>query len=93
MLSFNAQYSDKIPLLTACWKLYTVLINAKETMVYVNKNQFNIYRHSFWLFLEPIFVIFGTVQRSFILSTSVNCVLKKIITQVAPPINKINNSQ
>jgi len=37
-------------------------------------------------------VIFGTLQHCFILNTSVNSILNKFITPVAPPSDKINNS-
>jgi len=37
-------------------------------------------------------VIFGTLQHCFVLNTSVNSILNKFITPVAPPSLKINNS-
>jgi len=41
---------------------------------------------------EPIYVIFGIIQRGIVLNTSVKSVLNNFITQVAPPTHKINNS-
>jgi len=41
---------------------------------------------------ELICVIFGTLQQCFVLNISVNSVLNKFITSVAPPSDKINNS-
>jgi len=41
---------------------------------------------------EPICVIFGILQRCFVLNTSVNSILSKFITSVASPSDKINNS-
>jgi len=37
-------------------------------------------------------VIFGTLQRCFVLNKPVNSILNKFITSVAPSSNKINNS-
>jgi len=36
-------------------------------------------------------VIFGTLQHWFVLNTSVNSILNKFITSVAPPSDKINS--
>jgi len=41
---------------------------------------------------EAICVIFGTIQQSFVLNTSVNSTLNKFVTPVTSPIDKINNS-
>jgi len=37
-------------------------------------------------------MIFGTLQHCFVLNTSVNSILNKFITPVAPPNSKISNS-
>jgi len=41
---------------------------------------------------KQICVIFGTLQHCFVLNTSVNSILNKFITSVAPPNDKIKNS-
>ena len=41
---------------------------------------------------ESICVISGTVHHCFVLNTSVNSILNKCITQVAPPGDNTNNS-
>ena len=41
---------------------------------------------------EPICVIFGRLQQYFVLNTSINSILNKFMTQVAPSSDKINNS-
>jgi len=41
---------------------------------------------------EQICVIFRTLQHCFVLNTSVNSILNKFITPVAPPSDKVNNS-
>jgi len=41
---------------------------------------------------KPICVIFGRLQHYFVVNTSVNSILNKFITQLAPPTDKIKNS-
>jgi len=40
---------------------------------------------------ELICMIFGTLQHRFVLNTSVNSILKKFITLVAPSNDKVKN--
>ena len=41
---------------------------------------------------ESICVIFGRLRRYFVVNTSVNFIMNRFITKVAPSSNKINNS-
>jgi len=41
---------------------------------------------------KPICMIFATTQHSFVLNTSVNCILNKLITPAAPPSDEMKNS-
>jgi len=41
---------------------------------------------------EPICVIFGRLQRYFVVNKSVNSIMNRFITQVVPPSDKIKNS-
>jgi len=47
---------------------------------------------SYFETIEPIYVVFDTIQDGSVLNTSVKSLLNKFITQVAPPSDKMNNS-
>ena len=72
-----------------------VVFHALYKLLYVCTGWAKKVGHYVWLSIfktsEPICVIFGTLQQCFVL-TSVNFILNKFITPVAPPSDKINNS-